>query len=93
MLLQIHMLDRWGRPVSAEIAVRRDTVEMRCRESLVGIADRDRLRAWLREPQGVYAYDEIAWLGVSNGVALAIEDVVPAWVLDDQVLNGLREEL
>jgi hypothetical protein len=93
MLMQIYMLDRWGQPVSAEIAVRRDTVEVRCQESLVGIADRDRLRAWLWRPEGVYAYDEIAWMEVGDRVSLAIDDVVPAWLLDAQVLAGLREEL
>ena len=75
------------------LAGRRDTVEIRCRDSLVGITDRDLLRAWLHDPAGVYAYDELAWLQVGDGVALAIDDLVPAYVLADQVLRDLRERV
>lgn len=89
----IDLLDKWGRRTVAEVVIRLDTVEVRCRDVIVGVADRDLLRDWLREPGGVYAYDEMAWLATGNGVALAIDDVVPPWVLADHVLVGLRERL
>lgn len=92
-LMSIELSDRWGRPAVAEVAIRRDTVEIRCRETVVGIVERDLLRAWLREPEGVYAYDEMAWLRVGNGIALAIDDIVPAYVLADHVLRDLRERV
>jgi hypothetical protein len=91
MLLEI--LDRWGRPAEVEMVIRRDTVETRCRDKLAGIADRDQLRAWLRAPTGVFAYDDLAWLGVGGRVALALDDIGPAWVLADHVLAGLRERV
>jgi hypothetical protein len=93
MLMFIDLPDRWGRPVTAQVTIRLDTVEVRCCDTLVGIADREFLRAWLRRPDGVFAYDDMAWLATGNGVALAIDDVVPAWVLTDSVLEGLREQV
>jgi hypothetical protein len=91
--MYIDMLDGWGREIVAEVRIDLDTVELRCRNDVVGVVDRERLRAWLRRPGGVYAYDDIAWLATGNGIALAIDDIVPAWVLADHVLEGLRERV
>ena len=91
MIYSIDVSDKWGRKLIAEVVIRLDTVEVRCRDAIVGIADREMLRGWLRAPGGVYAYDEMAWMAAGNGVALVIDDVVPPWVLADHVLQGLRE--
>jgi hypothetical protein len=91
MVLAIDVLDRWGRQATAEVTVRAETVELKMFDTVVGIADRDYLRQWLRHPEGVYAYDEMAWLTVADGIALAIDDMLPPWVLDNHVLSGLRE--
>jgi hypothetical protein len=93
MLLLLDVLDAWHRPVTAEVMIRRDTVEMRCRDRLAGIADRDVLRGWLRAPFGVFAYDDIVWLHLSTGVALCIGDVISGHVLSQQVLADLRSRL
>jgi hypothetical protein len=93
MMFFIDLRDRWNRAVTAEVTIRRDTVEIRCRETIVGITDRELLRDWLRRPEGVLAYDELAWLTVGNGVALAIDDIVPAWVLAEHVLVDLRQRV
>ncbi len=92
MQVLIEVPDRWGRTSAAEVVVRLDTVEIRYQDRLIGVADRDRLRDWLRDPHGSYVYDEICWLAVSIGVSLALEDE-PAWVLPDHILFRLREHL
>ena len=92
MLLFLDLVDRWGRPVVAELTVRRETVEVRCRDRS-GIADRDVLRRWLHAPEGVYAYDDLAWLRIGTGVALAVDDTVPAFPLTGHVLASLRERV
>jgi hypothetical protein len=92
-ILTIHLLDRWGRQAEAELVVRRDTVEMRCRDVLVGVANRDYLRQWLRNPEGVYVYDDMSWMVTGNGIALSLGDVVPSWPLEDHVLAGIRERV
>ena len=49
---------------------------------------------WLRDPSGVYAYDDCAWLSLGHGgVALSVEDVVPAFVLRDHVVADLRSRV
>jgi hypothetical protein len=93
MKLTLELLDTWRRPVTAEVSVHRDLVEVHCRQKLVGIANRELLSAWLRTPTGDYCYDEIAWLNLGSGVAICIEDVVPAFVLGDAVVSSLREYL
>jgi hypothetical protein len=89
--VMFEMPDRDGVPAIIEITVRLDTVEVRCRGRLVGIPDRDQLSAWLRAPQGVLAYDEVAWFYLGEGIALAVDDVVSPSVLAGHVLTRLRE--
>jgi hypothetical protein len=76
-----------------EVAVRRDTVELRIRDALVGVVGRDDLRRWLQHPVSVLAYDDLAWIATPTGVALAIDRVVPPWPLADHVLDGLRDRV
>jgi hypothetical protein len=93
MLLTLELLDAWRRPVTAEVAIRRDTVEVRCRDRLVGVADRDLLRAWLGAPFGVFAYDDVAWLQANSGIVLCISDVVAGHDLGVHVVDDLRSRL
>lgn len=86
----IKLLDAWGRSVFVEVIAGLHTVTLWCRDAIVGIANRDYLHAWLREPEGAYAYDGMMWMRTGNGVALAIDDIVPAWPLADAVLAALR---
>ena len=87
----ITLLDTWGRQVLAEIVVGRHTVELWCRDVIVGVGSREYLHNWLRDPVGAYAYDEMMWMSLGGfGVALAIDDVVPAWPLSDAVVENLR---
>jgi hypothetical protein len=94
-MIKLELQDQFQRQVVVELLVRRDTVEIRVtdgeRDRVVGIGDRTYLRDWLREPEGVYAYDELYWSRAANGVMLAIDDVVPAWPLADHVLAEIRE--
>jgi hypothetical protein len=92
-LLLVELIDRQGERLQAEVAVRRDTVEIRFAESLVGIADRDLLRAWLRHPEGSYVYDDVTWFTFDGRVGLEIRELSPAAVLADGVLNSLRERI
>lgn len=90
----LELTDRWRRPVTATVVIRRDTVEMHCGGQVVGVADRDLMRRWLKDPNGVLAYDRLAWMGLGHGgVALQVEDVVPAFVLRDHVVEDLRSRL
>jgi hypothetical protein len=92
MVMFVDLIDKWSRQVTAEIVIRLDTVEVRCREAIVGVADRELLRRWLRDPNGMYAYDEMAWMhGPMTGIALAIDDIVPPSWLPDHVVARLRE--
>lgn len=91
MIVLLELMDRWTHGITAEIAVKRDTVEMRVRDHLVGIADRDYLRGWLRAPEGCYAYDDVLWGVAGNGVMLAVDERVPMWPLSDHQLSQLRE--
>jgi hypothetical protein len=95
MRLTLVLSDRWGRPVLAEIDLHRDTVEVWCHGVLVGAPDRDALRAWLTAPAGVYAVDDLVWIPAptGRGVALAIDDVVPATWLPDAAVAALRESI
>lgn len=86
----IHLRDTWGRTIFVEVIVGLQTVSLTCSDAVVGIGNREYLHDWLREPEGVYAYDRIMWLCAGNGVALAIDDLVPAWPLADPVLAELR---
>lgn len=90
MIMLLELVDRWTRQVVAEVVVRRDTVELRVGDHLVGIADRDYLRDWLRHPNGCFAYDDVAWSVTGDGVALMVEDRVPMWPLADHQLYDLR---
>jgi hypothetical protein len=94
MHVLLDLLDRWQRPVTAELTIRRDTVEMRCSGRMVGIADRDVLRSWLHDPDGEFAYDDLAWLDLGHGgVALHVDEMVPAFVLRDHVVADLRSRV
>jgi hypothetical protein len=44
MLMLLDLLDAWNPPVTAEVMIRRETVEVRCRDHLARVADRDILR-------------------------------------------------
>jgi hypothetical protein len=85
--------DRWRRPVTVELRLRRDTVELRCGDRLRGVADREALGAWLRAPEGSFAYDDLTWFAAGPGIALAVDNAVPAWFLDEQLLTTLRVHL
>jgi hypothetical protein len=93
MLLLLDTTDRWQQPVTVEIAVRADTLEVRHQGRLRGVADRAELGEWLRRPEGAYAHDELTWLAVGSQVALTIEDSVPAWFLDPHAVTTLRVQL
>jgi hypothetical protein len=93
MLMLLDLLDAWNRPVTAEVMIRRETVEVRCRDRLAGIADRDILRTWLGAPFGVYAYDDITWLHLHPGIALCLADQVSGHVLTPHVVDDLRSRL
>lgn len=93
MLWGIDVLDEFGRATVVEVLIRRDTVELRLRDTLVGIADRDYLRRWLRSPQSVFAYDDMMWIATPTGIALAIDGRLPPWPLPDHVVAGLRDRI
>jgi len=93
MVFTLDLLDAWRRPVPVEVMIRRETVELRCQEHLVGVADRDYLRSWLGAPFGVFAHDDCAWLDLDDGIALCIGDVVSSHVLDERIVNDLRSRL
>lgn len=76
--------------VEAELSIRRDTVEVRCGDRLVGIADRAYLRAWLKSPGGMYMCDDMAWGWTGWAIAVHIKGLVPGSYLKFEVWNTLR---
>ena len=82
-----------GKPVLGEAMVRRDTVELRCQDHLVAIADRDAFREWVEHPEGEFVADEMAWLGTERGVFLAVKDLCPWSPVSGSVMADLRELL
>lgn len=88
--MQLGLLDTWGRLVVAEVRLVGDNVEVWCKNLLRGAGSRQFLAAWLREPEGVYTYDDVTWLPVPYGIALGIENLVPLWPLADSAVADLR---
>lgn len=90
----LDVVDRWQRPLNVDVVIRRETVELRCRGRLIGCADRDQLRRWLRTPTGVLAYDDCAWFDLGDeGIALHIDDLVPAFPLREHIVSSLRSRI
>jgi len=89
----LNLLDSWHRPIAVEGMIRSDTVELRCRDHLAGVADRDYLRHWLAAPFGAFVYDDVTWLDLPNGVMLSIGDTVSGHILTDPVLSDLRAQI
>lgn len=91
MLLQL--LDVQGRHVNAEAIPRGRSVEMRCYNRQVGMADRDYLKKWLRNPDNIYAFDDCMWIPFHGTPSLGIDPLVPCRPLAQYEINGLLEEL
>lgn len=87
----LNLINRWGRDVTALVHVESLHVKMSIGGCVVGVADRQYLHHWLRDPDGMFAYDQMAWMPAGNGIALAIDDEVPMWPLQDEALSRLRE--
>lgn len=87
----IRMVDRWGRQVVMELIGRHDLVEAVCAERAIGTADREYLRAWLANPEGVYAYDRMMWTVATHGVTLTIDDLVAGWTIEGTDFAALLE--
>jgi hypothetical protein len=88
--LRVDAIDQDHLAVVVELSLRRDTVEVRCRNKLAGIADRDTLRSWLRDPQGIYEYDDMAWLWNGYAVGVCIRNMLPTNLLRPHVVENLR---
>ena len=88
--IRLDVEDRLGVSVVLDVSIRRDTVELRLQDALVGIADRDRLRAWLSTPDGMYACDDLTWLWNGFCVGVHVEDLGSATMLRPHVVEMLR---
>jgi hypothetical protein len=82
--------DRLGASVVLDVSIRRDTVELRIRDALVGIADRNELREWLRIPDGMFVCDDLTWLWNGYSIGIHVQDLVPASQLRAHVVETLR---
>jgi hypothetical protein len=89
----IDLLDVDRTAVSAEVSIRRDTVEIRCREQLVAVQGRDQLRDWLARPDGLLNCDETTWLWNGWSVSLCIAGMVPVRALGFDVVEDLRRHM
>lgn len=88
--LRLDVEDRLGAPLILDVSIRRDTVELRLRDVLVGVADRGRLREWLGTPAGRFVCDELTWLWNGYSVGISVRDQVPASLLRAHVVETLR---
>jgi hypothetical protein len=100
--VRIDLHDADQRPVVAELDIRRDTVEIRCRDGgrdggrdrLVAVQDRDALRAWLSHPDGVLSCDDTTWsTWDGESVALYVRGFVPTCFLRRHVIERVRLHL
>ena len=82
--------DRLGAAVVLDVSIRRDTVEVRMRDVLVGIADRGKLREWLRTPDGMFVCDDLTWLWNGFCIGIYVRDLVSASPLRAHVVETLR---
>jgi len=84
-------MDRTGRAVCVELAIRRDTVEGWAADRCHAVFDRDRLQGWLATPAGRLAVDDMTWDCTGEGVAVTVERLVPEWNLSPRELERLRQ--
>ena len=84
-----------GSPVTVQLRIRRETVEVWCRDRPVAILDRDQLAAWLAHPDGALICDEMSWMWshMASVVCIYIRDAVPAYPLSQHVVDGLLQRL
>ena len=91
--MTLDLVDADWRPVSAELSIRRDTVEIRCRDRLVAVQDRDRLTAWLAKPDGLLSVDDVRWMWTGWAFSICVPGLVPAFALGFGVVDELRRRL
>jgi hypothetical protein len=89
----LNLVDADWHPVTAELNIRRDTVEIRCRERLVAVQDRDRLAEWLARPDGLLTCDELSWLWSGWSISIHIRNLVPPFALTMPVIEDIRRHL
>lgn len=89
----LDLTDRDGRPVRADMMIRRDTVELYYGSLIVGICDREHLKSWLTNARLEWSYDDVAWARDVDGYSLAIGDLEPNWPITEALLNELRSKL
>lgn len=89
----LNLIDTDWHPVCAELSINPETVEIRCRERLVAVQDRERLRGWLAKPDGPLICEEMSWLWNGWSFSIYIPDVVPAFALAFPVVDDLRRKL
>jgi hypothetical protein len=94
MTIVLDVVDRWQHPIDVDVVIRRETVELHCHGRLIGCTGRDKLRQWLRTPSGVLSYDDCAWFDLGDeGIALHIDELVPAFPLRDHIVSSLRSRI
>jgi hypothetical protein len=91
--LRLDVEDRVGAAAVLEVSIRRDTVELRLRGTMVGITDRPMLRRWVRQPDGMYVCDELTWLWNGYSIGIYVRDQIPASFLRPKSAETLRKHL
>jgi hypothetical protein len=92
-VVTLDLLDTEWCPVQAEVRIRRDTVETRCRGKLVGVQDREVLTDWLASPWGILDVDQLSWMCSGWAVSVCITGMVPTYRLTTEVVEDLRRHL
>jgi hypothetical protein len=94
-MLLIDMLNQDDVPVTAQVDVGKELVEVRVEQRVVAIADRTLLRSWLLRPRGRFTTDKMVVRVVPAGLSLTIAGYVSNWVLGQadlwQLYNLLDE--
>lgn len=91
----INLLNQFGHPVRIEIwFTQTEIVVINSRDrAILGAFDREAFADWLTEREGELSAGDVTWMGIPNGVALAVEDTAPMWPLSDEALYLLRTNL
>jgi hypothetical protein len=87
----IEAMDRQGRAVNVDLAIRRETVEGWAGDRCRAVFQRTLLQRWLATPHGNLSVDDMTWGRTELGIAVTIGDVVPWWELSPRDLERLRQ--
>lgn len=91
--MRIELTNKFNRPTDVDITITDHEVVFSLDHVVIGVFKRVTLNNWLTSPVSDIGDASTTLMAVPNGVALAIDDVVPMWPLSDTTLDWLRDSV